>query len=532
MQSETKAAVNQPSGRSRGRCIESPTVYLRHLKDVEYVIEKLRANRTRFLVAAACRRQRQLGSFASRQGVSPSDRNGSFSLSTPRLVDSESPEGEPSSEDRLGEACTNICTCFHASLQQHVQNNGELQGAFPGRLKERDESSPLAPYGVLQHGSGRMTVTQESLQTSTITNRGDDLDMYLAELLVPLLHDGLVALCRVVELLIADANKKRLGTEYHKRFNPLCWLGQYLLRHHPAHPPRMHEPANAEDAVGELGTSPAADDTRGVCLQQRLNCAFAPFYELVKDIVDDERARRDFLLREEEVQHVFEAYRQEKARRAHNDEGGGGRAADSQCEDTSRNSDAVLRGDVTPPSKCQLQSDPKQDVIMCITSEDCLLPDTSKYGSAGHKRRSQAYCRILVENIEELLDRLDTFWELGGRMVQQFQENSPRFFATEDAAMISYILPQQQAELVIEDADDVQVGEFWLFLKNYTEVQTWIRRELFNKRRQEMQLQSESNVRRALVEGLKQRNMIVVEKENDGDKDQAAQFSRCMLEWQ
>ncbi|EPR59188.1 hypothetical protein TGRUB_252260 [Toxoplasma gondii RUB] len=531
MQSATKAGVNQPSGRSKGRCIDSPMVYLRHLKDVEYVIEKLRANRTRFLVAAACRRQRQLGSFASRQAVSPSNRIGSFSLSTPQLLDSESPEGGASPEDRLGGAYTDICAYVHASLQQDVQNNGELQEAFPGCLKKRDESSPLAPYGVVRHGSGWMTVTQESLQTSAITNRGDDLDTYLAELLVPLLHDGLVALCRVVELLIADASKKRLGTEYHKRFNPLCWLGQYLLRHHPAHPPRMHQPANAEDAYGELGTSPAADGTRGVRLQQRLNCAFAPFYQLVKDIVDDERARRDFLLREEEVQHVFEAYRQEKAHRAHYEEGGGGRAAENQCEDTSRNSDAVLRGDdVEPLSKCQLQSDPNQDGIMCLTLEDCLLPDIFKDGSAGHKRRSHAYCRIRVENIEEVLDRLDTFWELGGRMVQQFQENSPRFFATKDAAIISYLLPQQQAELVIEDANDVQVGEFWLFLKNYTEVQTWIRRELFNKRRQEMQLQPESNVRRALVEGLKQRNMIVVEKENDGDKDQDAGFSSCMLE--
>ncbi|CBZ50262.1 conserved hypothetical protein [Neospora caninum Liverpool] len=303
----------------------------------------------------------------------------------------------------------------------------------------------------------------------------------------------------------------------------------------------MHrQPGNEDNAVaGEVKTSPATQrkHQRGVCLQQRLNCRFAPFYELVKDIVDDERARRDFLLREEEVKHVFEAYRQEKARREHDEDGGwngdGKQPTDASMlfnkryeGDCRRNSGTMqLDGDVTASSRNRLLSVTNQDGIGSVDFEEYLLPDGSNDGSAAERRRSREYCPIMVEDIQELLDRLDAFWEMGGRMIQQFQESSPPLVATENADIISYILPQQQAELVILDADDVQAGEFWFFLKNYTEVQTWIRRELYNKRKQEIQVQPESKVRRALVEGLMRRNMIVVEKQNDGDEEQDAELT-------
>lgn len=499
------AAADQAGSPPERRRDESPSAYLRHLKSVRYVIDKLRSNRARFLLAAAYRRQQQLGSFASRSD----NRDGPVNTGerqSRKTGDDEDEYGFPLSED---------------AAESDAGSEGD-ESALSGD----EESEARADETTTSSRRVRRALPRKvSIRRSIATSAGDDMDVYLAELLVPLLHDGLVALCRAVELMLSDSSKKRLGREYHSRFSPLCWLAQYLLRHHPKHRPSLRT-LDAATPNGENPEKPTQTGTQGACLQERLNCRHSAFYELIKDIVDEERARRDFLLRKEEVKHVFEAYRLEKTRRLYEEERS--RKAVARRATHGRKSERKNgqhdNGEAAAGTQSVMEKTSSDDSGVLSFSLGGDGSDSFENSSDDEGVDEVKHCPVMVEDIEELMERLDTFWEMGGRMVEQFQENSPPLAATEDADIIGYILPQQQTELVIEDADDVQVGEFWVFLKNYTEVQGWIRRELLNKRKQNVHVQLGSEVRQGLLEGLMRRKMIVAQRQ-DGDDEEDAERS-------
>lgn len=500
------AVVGHAESPPERRRDESPSAYLRHLKSVRYVIDKLRSNRARFLLAAAYRRQQQLGTFASHAKISgaPADATEGQSRTRPTGEDEDEyvfPLSEDDGESELGS-----------------------EGEESTLSDDQTDKTPAENVAPCPHRTRTALRRKASIRKSIVTSSGDDIDVYLADLLVPLVHDGLVALCRAVELMLSDTSKKRFGREYHTRFSPLCWLAQYLLRHHPKHRPSLGHP----DADSPCESSEERNQTRtqGASLQERLNCRYSAFYELIKDIVDDERARRDFLLRKEEVKHVFETYRFEKTRRLY-DEERSRKAAErrgARAPKGARKNGEHGKGEVSAGTEPLLEKSSSDDSGVLSVSLDGEGSECPENSSEDEEADETAYCPVMVEDIEELMERLDSFWELGGRMVEQFQENSPPLAATEDADIIGYILPQQQTELVIEDADDVQIGEFWVFLKNYTEVQGWIRRELLNKRKQNVHLQMGSEVRQGLVEGLMRRKIIVVQRQ-DGDDDEDAEHT-------
>ncbi|PHJ19984.1 hypothetical protein CSUI_006188 [Cystoisospora suis] len=503
------AATDQAASPPERRRDESPSAYLRHLKSVRYVIDKLRSNRARFLLAAAYRRQQQLGTFASRTDNRGGPANSGEGQSR-KTGDDEDEYGFPPSED---------------AAQSDAGSEG-VESALSG--DEKNEAQADKPT-TSSRRARRALPWKVSIRRSIATSAGDDMDVYLAELLVPLLHDGLVALCKAVELMLSDSSKKRFGREYHSRFSPLCWLAQYLLRHHPKHRPSLRR-LDAATPNGENPEKPTQTGAQGACLQEKLNCRHSAFYELIKDIVDEERARRDFLLRKEEVKHVFEAYRLEKSRRLCEEERSRKAAARraTQGRKSERKNGHNGNGEVAAGGQSVTEKTSSDDSGVLLFNLGGDGSDSFENSSDDEGVDEVKCCSVMVEDIEELMERLDTFWELGGRMVEQFQENSPPLAATENADIIGYILPQQQTELVIEDADDVQIGEFWVFLKNYTEVQGWIRRELLNKRKQNVQVQLGSEVRQGLLEGLMRRKMIVAQRQDDDEDAERSEQQKAV----
>ncbi|PFH31155.1 hypothetical protein BESB_030290 [Besnoitia besnoiti] len=512
---------------------ESPSRYLMHLEDVRYVIDQLRSNRPRFLASTAHRRQVELRSCSWWSLTSSStDKDDAAVQITPECT-------EDVTDHRVqchpGTGGHQLSSEQEHGLESHQQPllcpDRDEKSVQEGVVQCPSQGCSDAPTHIseprgLQRSRRNLVPSATSMQPSTVTDRGDDLDTYLAELLVPFLHDGLVALCRTVELMMSDTDRRRLGNGYHNRFNPLCWLAQYLFRHNPTPRPRISKNSKC---IGNENTElpDRLPGDRNVCFQRRVNCKYRPFYDLFKDIVNDERARRDFLLRKEEVRYVFDAFRHEKGCRQHNE--GAARnlphrppqindiAVEGEVGNRSGAGDRKGVGVVAPPPVPQntASTTGEAEAARVVHQHGSAWEAVPQDGNETENLETRPYTPIAVDDIPDLLERLDRLWEMGGRMAELFEKSTLPLVPTGDFKLVNYILPLQQAELVTVDSDDVQIGEFWEFLKDYTEVQYWIRRELYNKRQQNVQLHRRSAMGVAVIDGLNGRNMVVAQKGDD-----------------
>eukprot|EP00742_Colponemidia_sp_Colp-10_P001855 GILJ01001985.1.p1 GENE.GILJ01001985.1~~GILJ01001985.1.p1 ORF type:complete len:869 (-),score=162.42 GILJ01001985.1:205-2811(-) len=64
-----------------------------------------------------------------------------------------------------------------------------------------------------------------------LTGKLENFDLYLLHHVLPLSTNGLESLARQIEAFMADTPD--VDAEMRSRFNPINWLGEYLMRHHP-----------------------------------------------------------------------------------------------------------------------------------------------------------------------------------------------------------------------------------------------------------------------------------------------------------
>ncbi|XP_026190238.1 uncharacterized protein LOC34620721 [Cyclospora cayetanensis] len=152
----------------------------------------------------------------------------------------------------------------------------------------------------------------------------DALELYLCELLLPLLDDAIAALCSFMGKLQADEQQYvqhqklpqmqkqpsrqsdahqqpetsdpylLLDQGIRSRFDPLVWLGQFLLRQGKA--AEAYTYAAEQHAVGaRAATTPAAAAvSRGLLRGEHLQLGSLPTYSLLRKAVKEERAWRAF----------------------------------------------------------------------------------------------------------------------------------------------------------------------------------------------------------------------------------------------
>lgn len=166
----------------------------------------------------------------------------------------------------------------------------------------------------------------------------DGLELYLCERLLPLLDDAIAALCEYIEKLQADENQfllqqsggqqgKRphgqvrdglsrqhesqsprllLGQGLRQRFDPLVWLGQYLLRQGKA--AEAFKKAQELCTGGDSGLAASSSQPR--VRGEHIRLAELPLYEALAAEVRDERGWRAFEALRSPTQLLFERVRE------------------------------------------------------------------------------------------------------------------------------------------------------------------------------------------------------------------------------
>jgi len=151
---------------------------------------------------------------------------------------------------------------------------------FFSRLRQDTlkELTPAPPLDGMRSPTRRKSAPSKLKRQQTRVNTSGsqkpaDFDIYLNEALMPALAQSLDALVRQVERMEKQGDK--LDPKVRARFNPVTWLAQQLLRHHPrcARTPRRQTIYNNFKTWGDL-----------------------------------ERGRRAMLRKKKDVQHVFEGF--------------------------------------------------------------------------------------------------------------------------------------------------------------------------------------------------------------------------------
>ncbi|KAL8440528.1 hypothetical protein Efla_003199 [Eimeria flavescens] len=197
------------------------------------------------------------------------------------------------------------------SLSPSVKVADMLDSLVSSKAEKLDKPSVIADAPTWR--SFLKLVPKEELK------RLEGLELYLCERLLPLVHSGIAALCEFVEILQADKHQFQLqqqsgqqdesqrtaseedlsahgrstgpglllGQGVHRRFDPLVWLGQYLIRTHKA--AEAYNKASCLAAQGGSGLR-AADHpkVRG----EHIRVSELPLYEFIAAEVTEERSWR------------------------------------------------------------------------------------------------------------------------------------------------------------------------------------------------------------------------------------------------
>lgn len=180
--------------------------------------------------------------------------------------------------------------------------------ALPKADQEREPAESAVPpqrpsWGELAAAAASSGVLQQPASVSAVQG----LELRLIDQLLPLLHDALAALCEFHVQLEQDEELRRqdkpplLGEELCKRFDPLVWLAQYLMRQGGA--------VKAFDKAMREQTDESPSSLEAAALQLRgehLCTKELPLYTAIRAAVFEEAGWRSLPLLKPMARRVFD----------------------------------------------------------------------------------------------------------------------------------------------------------------------------------------------------------------------------------
>lgn len=324
----------------------------------------------------------------------------------------------------------------------------------------------------------------------------EGLELYLCERLLPLIDEGVAALCAFVEKLQADAEEAEreeqaaqqqqqqqtqqqqkedqeakhqgplgggprgprgtplaLGRGLRERFDPLVWLGQHLLRQGRAFEVyEASESPGADPGVGRLSDEGASPRVRG----EHLCLAELPLYGAIRAAVKEERSWRALEALKPRVKELFQTVLQEvQQERQQQQEGKEKQPEEKEEEQQQRQSDAAAAG---------------------LLPLESLLEGLKAVDSAWGLPEAGGFCASVSPPDAEEGDT-EEFW---GWATPRGPPVGPAF--DEAPAVAGNILPGACAGVALEVAypRGISFEEFWRFLAECLDVSKPLKASVFS----------------------------------------------------